>query len=152
MLLAPPAVAQDAPDAATPTIVPAPPIEPADLPDPASLPGANVPSGVNPAAAPEGTLVLRGEDTMLAARLGSVRVFSGDSEIGDVEQIILSRDGRVVALVVGVGGFLGLGEKPVGIRYERLDVRDTEDGIEFTTDLTRDELMNTPAYTPRDGD
>ena len=155
-----PALAQDTPppppDAATPTVVPAPPNEPADLPDAAVLPGEATPVGADPTPATEGTLTLRGEDTMLAAKLGSIRVFSGDGEsgeeIGDVEEIVLSHDGRIVALVVGVGGFLGLGEKPVGILYERLNVRETEEGIEFTTDLTRSELMDAPAYTPRQGD
>lgn len=143
------ATAQDAP------LDPPPVVAPGTLPDapviaPDALPMPEV--DTDPVASPDGTLALRGEATMMAATLGSKAVFSGDEQIGDVEGVILSHDGRIVALVVGLGGFLGLAEKPVAIRYERLDVRETEEDFEFVTDLTRETLMDAPAYTPREGD
>lgn len=143
------ALAQDAP------LDPPPVVAPEALPDAPAIASDALPMpkvDPDPAASPDGTLALRGEDTMLAATLGSKRVFSGDEQIGDVEDVVLSHDGRIVALVVGVGGFLGLAEKPVGIRYERLEVRETEEDFEFVTDLTRDVLMEAPAYVPLSGD
>ncbi|WP_204350114.1 PRC-barrel domain-containing protein, partial [Serratia marcescens] len=37
--------------------------------------------------------------------------------VGDVDNIVLSNDGRVQQVVVGVGGFLGIGEKAVAVDW-----------------------------------
>ena len=145
------------PSASTPAIVPAPSIAPADLPMPDELPVPPEPTAADPAVASPGTMTMRGPDTMLADKLGAVRVFGpDDEEVGDVSDIILTHDGRVQALVVGVGGLLGLGEKPVAILYEHLSVRPVADGeegeIEFVTDLDRQALKDAPPYSARPGD
>lgn len=41
-------------------------------------------------------------------------------DIGEINNLIVSRDGSVKAVVVGVGGFLGLGEKNVALRMSEL--------------------------------
>jgi hypothetical protein len=41
-------------------------------------------------------------------------------DIGEVNNLIVSRDGSIKAVVVGVGGFLGLGEKNVALRMSEL--------------------------------
>ena len=95
----------------------------------------------------------RSERTMLAEGLGSVLVVTQDGEtVGDVESTILTHDGKLAGLVVGVGGFLGLAEKPVGVRYEHFDVRETEDGFEFVIDLDRAALDAAPRYEKREED
>ena len=38
-----------------------------------------------------------------------------DERIGDVNDVLIDKNGKVDALVVGVGGFLGLGEKDVAL-------------------------------------
>ena len=87
---------------------------------------------------------------MVAGELGAIAVIGPDGQqIGDVEETILAHDGRVVGLVVGVGGFLGLAEKPVGILYDHLKVRPIEKGFEFVTDLDRATLEAAPAYRKR---
>ena len=99
----------------------------------------------------ESVVTQRGTSEMLASGLGAVSVIGPSGEtIGDVEEAILSHDGRIVALVVGVGGFLGLAEKPVGVRYERFEVRETDDGIEFVVDLDRAALEAAPRFEKRD--
>lgn len=90
-------------------------------------------------------------DQMLASGLGSVFVIGPDGEtVGDVQDTLLTHDGRIAALVVGVGGLLGVGEKLVGVPYEHLTVRPIEDGIEFVTDLTRAQLDEAPVFKPKD--
>lgn len=42
--------------------------------------------------------------------------------IGDVEDLILNADNQVVGVVMGVGGFAGLGEKQVGVRLSALKI------------------------------
>ena len=55
------------------------------------------------------------------------RVFMGHDvlnaageRIGDVNDLIFDRQGRISTVVVGVGGFLGMGEKDVGVPYQSL--------------------------------
>lgn len=52
--------------------------------------------------------------------------------VGDINEIILSRDGAVEAVVVGVGGFLGMGEKDVAVKMDNLRfISDGEDADEY---------------------
>src|SRR5690606_30162 len=73
------------------------------------------------------------EGQMLAGNLIGQQVYAGatpDAEvIGDVNDIVLSPDGRAEAVVIGVGGFLGMGEKEVALDFARLNWSEREDGI-----------------------
>lgn len=94
-----------------------------------------------------GVLTVRGSDTMLASKLGAVAVVSADGEsIGDVQDTILARDGRIEAAIVGVGGVLGVGERLVAVPWSRLSVRDTEGGIEIVSELDRAALEAAPVF------
>jgi sporulation protein YlmC with PRC-barrel domain len=43
-----------------------------------------------------------------------------NSKIGDVRDVLLSADGKVSAVIVGVGGFLGMGEKNVAVPFDAI--------------------------------
>jgi sporulation protein YlmC with PRC-barrel domain len=59
---------------------------------------------------------------MMASKLIGTNVISANNEsIGDVNDVILDRDGQVMAVVVGVGGFLGIGEKDVAVPLKSLE-------------------------------
>ncbi|MBN8913166.1 MAG: PRC-barrel domain-containing protein [Rhizobiales bacterium] len=58
--------------------------------------------------------------------------------IGRVEDVVIDGDGKVVAVMVGVGGFLGLGETPVAIGFNHLIVSQVDaDHPEIKTSLSR---------------
>jgi sporulation protein YlmC with PRC-barrel domain len=40
-----------------------------------------------------------------------------DSKIGEIEDVLVDRDGKMTALIIGVGGFLGMGEKDVAVPF-----------------------------------
>jgi sporulation protein YlmC with PRC-barrel domain len=40
-----------------------------------------------------------------------------DNKIGEIMDVLVDRDGKITALVVGVGGFLGMGEKDVAVPF-----------------------------------
>lgn len=42
------------------------------------------------------------------------------SSIGDINNVVLSENGEIAAVVIGVGGFLGIGEKNVGVKFSAL--------------------------------
>jgi hypothetical protein len=38
-----------------------------------------------------------------------------NAQVGDVSDVLFDKNGKIIALIVGVGGFLGIGEKSVAI-------------------------------------
>jgi len=62
----------------------------------------------------------------------SVKNNNGET-LGEVNNVILNEKGKVVAITVGVGGFLGLGEKDVGVPFEAVKFRD-EDVVDRNAD------------------
>ncbi len=58
---------------------------------------------------------------MRGSRLMGVDVYGSDNQkIGDIDEVLLDRDGRVHAVVIGIGGFLGIGQKDVAISFGQL--------------------------------
>lgn len=99
------------------------------------------------AEAPDGVIRLQDKDTFLASDLTGATVYSpADEAIGDVNDVIVSRDGKVDGLVVGVGGFLGIGEKDVAIEMSKIKLMDTETGIKLVMDVNKDELAAAPDF------
>jgi sporulation protein YlmC with PRC-barrel domain len=41
-----------------------------------------------------------------------------DSKIGEIMDVLIDKGGKVTALIVGVGGFLGMGEKDVAVPFD----------------------------------
>jgi sporulation protein YlmC with PRC-barrel domain len=64
---------------------------------------------------------------MLASKLIGTTVVSANNEsIGDVNDVVLDSNGQVMAVVIGVGGFLGIGEKDVAVPYGSLQFASRE--------------------------
>ncbi len=56
-----------------------------------------------------------------ASKLIGVDVYNPQNEkIGEIDELIISSNGQIVGAVIGVGGFLGIGERDVMIPMERL--------------------------------
>lgn len=62
---------------------------------------------------------------------------NGDN-LGEINNVIINEKGDVVAVVIGVGGFLGIGEKNVGVPFDELDFK-TAEAMKDRTAETRDE-------------
>ncbi len=59
---------------------------------------------------------------IMASKLIGTRVVSSNNEsIGDINDVIVDRNGQAIAAVVGVGGFLGIGEKDVAVPFNTLE-------------------------------
>ncbi|KKN47501.1 hypothetical protein LCGC14_0662280 [marine sediment metagenome] len=71
---------------------------------------------------------------------------SGDDDVGSVSDLVIDQDGQVVAVVVGVGGFLGMVEKNVAIAWDNVKKSNTSDKQELRIDATREELQSAPAF------
>lgn len=82
-------------------------------------------------------------------RLIGTKVHNDDDKIiGDIEDLIISNEGKVVGVIMGVGGFLGVGEKRVGIEMSALALETLDDGVIKATlsGVTKETLEATPAY------
>jgi len=76
-----------------------------------------------PGSAMSGTFMTKLETgQMLASELIGTKVISANNEsIGDINDVIVDRNGQAVAAVVGVGGFLGIGEKDVAVPFKSIE-------------------------------
>ena len=102
----------------------------------------------------------------LASKLLGFPVYSAAStdaeQLGEINDIVIGQDGQVAAVIVGVGGFLGIGEKNVAVDYrelqwtvaeddtERLVLNTTREALEAaaSVELIEDEPMETAAAAP----
>jgi sporulation protein YlmC with PRC-barrel domain len=77
-------------------------------------------------------------------------VQSPDGEnIGSISDVIVDGDtGELKAAIVGVGGFLGIGQKQIALPWEQLQIN--YDAREIMSDLTREEADAAPEYVFRD--
>jgi sporulation protein YlmC with PRC-barrel domain len=78
--------------------------------------------------------------------LGKPVMNASGEKIGDVNDLIFDRSGRIKTVVVGVGGFLGLGEKQVGMGYETLTYTDKDGQRVIMVPFTKEALMAAPTY------
>ncbi len=72
-----------------------------------------------------------------------------DNSIGDINDVIIGADGQIKAVVVGVGGFLGVGEKNVALPFDALTVTRKADSSsiqKIAVSYTKDELKNAPKF------
>ncbi|AUQ68693.1 PRC-barrel domain-containing protein [Phaeobacter inhibens] len=73
---------------------------------------------------------------------------SKDEWIGEVSQINLTDDGKVKSIVADIGGFLGLGEKPVELELSKMDIlrADEGDDLRAYVSMSKEELEQLPDY------
>jgi sporulation protein YlmC with PRC-barrel domain len=74
---------------------------------------------------------------------------TGNAKIGSIDDVLIGSDGNVKAVVVGVGGFLGVGEKDVAIPFNALNVERKSDSSsinKITVSYSKDDLKNAPKF------
>ena len=80
--------------------------------------------------------------------IGSKVKNNADETIGDINEILLTSDGSAAAAIIGVGGFLGLGEREVAVQFKSLQLtRDPSGNVVVKLDTTKDALKNAPVWT-----
>jgi sporulation protein YlmC with PRC-barrel domain len=69
------------------------------------------------------------------------------SKIGTIDDVVISDDGQIEALIVGVGGFLGAGEKNVAVPYRSIHAEMKDGAWYLTLNTTKDALKAAPGVT-----
>jgi hypothetical protein len=90
-------------------------------------------------------------DQMLASKLKGTNVIGADNQkIGDVSDILFDKDAKVLAYVVGVGGFLGIGSKDVALSPTSFQMQPATDkeSMKLKLSMTKDELKNAAEFKP----
>src|SRR5215468_4220518 len=67
-----------------------------------------------------------------------------NSKIGEIKDVLLSQEGKVSALITGVGGFLGMGEKDVAVPFDAVKHAVKDGKAYLTLDTTKDALRAAP--------
>ena len=84
----------------------------------------------------------------LASNLTGVSVVNAANEnIGSISDLITDQNGKVIGVLIGAGGFLGIGQKDVAIRFEDLKLaRDEKDNVTAMVNITQETLAAAPDY------
>ena len=98
----------------------------------------NAPSGSNPPAQAKAAASIKHSGEWRASKLIGVDVYNSQNEkIGDINEILLTSSGNVAGIVIGVGGFLGVGEhdilvKPDQVKFVNEPVRSSDTSAKKT--------------------
>jgi hypothetical protein len=88
-------------------------------------------------------------EELTAEVLTGARVYgANDEDVGEISKLILTQDGKIEQVLIDVGGFLGLGEKPVAVSFDELTVLREEagGGFHIFIDASQEALEAKMAY------
>src|SRR5919109_4626617 len=102
-----------------------------------------------PSPAPEPPKPVQAEGYLASNYIGE-SVYNGTGNdaqnIGDVNDLVVDSKGMVKSIVIGVGGFLGIGEKNVAIDFPKLSWVEANGDRWLVTDATKDQLQGMPDF------
>lgn len=89
-------------------------------------------------------------EQVLATSVLGKTVYTGADEqgeaIGDVNDVVINANGGAEALVIGVGGFLGIGEKDVAVGFDRVSWSDKDGQRIIVVSATKEDLQAAPEF------
>jgi sporulation protein YlmC with PRC-barrel domain len=88
----------------------------------------------------------QGSELRASKLIGTSVVNAANETVGDINDVILGKDGKVAAVVLGVGGFLGMGEREVAVEFSSLRLKQDGGKTVVTIDATKDALKNAPEW------
>nr|WP_314093509.1 PRC-barrel domain-containing protein [uncultured Shinella sp.] len=80
--------------------------------------------------------------------IGQAVYNSADESIGKISDLIMEKSGGIDAAIIGVGGFLGIGEKWVAVPFEKIAITQVPDSddVKLTTTETAESLQAAPEF------
>lgn len=101
-------------------------------------------------AAADGEYLTAQSDEQISANtyIGQAVYNSADESIGKISDLIMAKSGGIDAAVIGVGGFLGIGEKWVAVPFEKISITQVPDSddVKLTTTETAESLQAAPEF------
>ncbi len=69
-----------------------------------------------------------------------------NNKIGQVSDVLVDKSGKVSTLIIGVGGFLGAGEKDVAVPFEEVQATTKDNKVHLVMNTTKDALKSAPGF------
>lgn len=146
-----PALAQDSSTGTQPPPEPLAQDQAAPPPDSTTQPPAEIVAEEPPPTPPPADAIIAAENAtdMRADKLIGTSVYNTEGEeVGEVEDIVFDKDGKIVGVVLKVGGMLGIGGKSVGIKWD--EVRVSPDDPLVTIAYKKEQLEVAPDFKTQD--
>ncbi|MGD9868093.1 MAG: PRC-barrel domain-containing protein [Hyphomicrobiales bacterium] len=91
-------------------------------------------------------------DDKLASNLIGKSVYnSSNEEIGEIDDLVITNDGRIVAAIVETGSFLGMGGKHVAVSFDTLQFTQGEDNeTRVSMNVAQERLNSAPEFKTLD--
>jgi sporulation protein YlmC with PRC-barrel domain len=70
-----------------------------------------------------------------------------DKKIGDIDDVLIDKEGHVSALIIGVGGFLSMGEKDVAVPFSDVHASQKDNKWYLVLNTSKDALKTAPGFT-----
>ena len=127
---------------------------------PSATPSSSPPAAASGSAGSAGSanvvaITTQSPNQWLASKFRGTNVIGADgNKIGDVSDILFDKDAKVDAVIVGVGGFLGLGQKDVALPLTAFVVLPANSGENKTNSdqlklsMTKDQLKEMAEFKP----
>jgi sporulation protein YlmC with PRC-barrel domain len=135
----------------------------------ASPPAASPPEAKADAAPMDGAKFIQSQspDQWVFSKFKGTNVVGPDNaQVGNVNDLLFDKNGKILGLIVGVGGFLGIGEKSVAIDMSAFQVAPADSGtvgaagggaaatgssndptnVKLKVTWTKDQLKNAPDF------
>ena len=106
------------------------------------------PLAVNPTSGAQPQWYTQHGNEVRASKLIGTTVVNDASEtVGKISELVLSKDGKVAAVVIGVGGFLGMGEREVAVNFASLRLaQDSNNKTTVSLNATKESLKAAPEW------
>jgi hypothetical protein len=69
-----------------------------------------------------------------------------NSKIGDISDVLVGPNGQINSVIIGVGGFLGAGEKDVAVNFNSIKRTMKDNKVYLTLATTKDALKSAPGF------
>jgi hypothetical protein len=112
----------------------------------AQTPSSNNPSPKSAQTTSNATDTASAKGEWQASKLIRMNVYNGQNEkIGDIKELLLDKNGKIDVVAIAVGGFLGMGEHDVAVKFDQL--KWVNEPVSSTTSSNTTPSANRPTTT-----
>ncbi len=69
-----------------------------------------------------------------------------NNKIGQISDVLVDKSGKIRTLIIGVGGFLGAGQKDVAVPFEEVQATTKDNKVHLVMNTTKDALKGAPGF------
>lgn len=92
-------------------------------------------------------LSLQASNQWLSTQLIGLPVYdSANENIGSISNLVIGQSGAIQAVVVGVGGFLGVGAKDIAVSLHKMEIVREGDSSKAVVQLSKPEIELAPSF------